>query len=93
MTRTDTKALAAAIEKFEEEFPEFKWSICQDMYLFAHNKNQQVEAYARGYGVSSHAEAFELVSRSLRAERASNSIAANHAALMDAEYGPVRAVR
>lgn len=91
MTRTDTKALAAAIETFESEFPDLTWSLSSSSgHVSTLSKFHNV--VASGWEAT-HAASFEVCARQLRAERARHGIAAQHASLMDAEYGPVRTVR
>ena len=97
MTKTDTKALAAAIDAFEEEFPDLIWSLDKNGYLFIHGSNNLIVAHVNGYDVNSNADAFRICAVQIRRERARHSIAEQHAkqhaALMDAEYEPVRTVR
>lgn len=70
MPRTDTQALAKAIDEFEAEFPDLTWSLCQSAYVYAHNRDQTVAAHANGYDVATHAEAFANVTALLRAMKA-----------------------
>lgn len=90
MSRTDTKALAAAIEAFEEEFPDLDWMISKEGNNVTVLKGFKVLA---SKFADSTERAFTLCAMHLRLEREKHRISAENTASMDAEYGPERLVR
>ena len=81
---TDTDKLAAAITAFESEFPTLRWSVGQTTGAFVFgDSNLEASSFT-----ACPAAALEKCMAQLREHAARSRVAAEHARLMDAEYGP-----
>lgn len=81
---TDTARLAAAITAFESEFPTMRWSVGQNSGAFVLGDfNLEASSFK-----SCPAAALDECAAQLRGHAARSRVAAEHARLMDAEYGP-----
>lgn len=81
---TDTARLAAAITAIEAEFPTLRWGVGKTTGAFVYGDfNIEASSFT-----SCPAVALDECAAQLREHAARSRVAAEHARLMDAEYGP-----